>query len=60
MNEEFKIGDVVQLKSGGVLMTVGEIKDKNVSCVWFAGIESSSLQYATLPNNILTKITKEA
>lgn len=37
----FKIGDVVQLKSGGPEMTVEDIGDygkgagKGVSCVWF-------------------------
>jgi uncharacterized protein YodC (DUF2158 family) len=34
--EELKVGDVVQLKSGGPEMTVEEIKpSNNVSCVWF-------------------------
>jgi uncharacterized protein YodC (DUF2158 family) len=33
--KEFKIGDVVQLKSGGYKMTVEKIFNSNVECVWF-------------------------
>jgi uncharacterized protein YodC (DUF2158 family) len=39
---EFKVGDIVQLKSGGAIMTVtGSAPDMQgticVSCVWFIG-----------------------
>ena len=42
----FKIGDVVQLKSGGPQMTIKDIGayetgDKYVKCVWFVGTETS-------------------
>jgi uncharacterized protein YodC (DUF2158 family) len=38
MSEQFKVGDVVQLKSGSNSMTVEEIDDEGeVSCVWFEG-----------------------
>lgn len=30
-----KIGDVVQLKSGGPLMTVSLLQDTTVRCIWF-------------------------
>jgi uncharacterized protein YodC (DUF2158 family) len=30
-----KVGDVVQLKSGGPLMTVSDIEDEDVYCNWF-------------------------
>jgi uncharacterized protein YodC (DUF2158 family) len=33
---QFKVGDVVQLKSGGPLMTVGEVEGEQVTCEWFA------------------------
>lgn len=34
MAGEFAVGDVVQLKSGGELMTVEAADGKNISCVW--------------------------
>jgi uncharacterized protein YodC (DUF2158 family) len=35
----FNKGDVVQLKSGGPRMTVGEIGEGGVFCIWFHGHE---------------------
>jgi len=35
--EEFKAGDVVQLKSGGPKMTVQHTGNGNAVCVWFEG-----------------------
>ncbi|WP_286883400.1 MULTISPECIES: YodC family protein [Sphingobacterium] len=45
--EEIKVGDVVQLKSGGVKMTVEEITEDQdnktlVTCCWFNGGEYKS------------------
>lgn len=41
MDEEIKAGDVVQLKSGGPLMTVNTVGDnygtKTAWCAWFDG-----------------------
>lgn len=38
--QQFKVGDVVQLKSGSPLMTVSEIEESNkFFCVWFSGDE---------------------
>lgn len=31
----FKIGDTVQLKSGGEVMTIEEIDEDSANCVWF-------------------------
>ena len=33
-NEDFIVGDVVVLKSGSQQMTVGEVKNSDVECVW--------------------------
>ena len=37
MAEEFVVGDVVQLKSGGSWMTIEKLNRDGVSCVWFEG-----------------------
>ena len=36
-SEEFKIGDIVQLISGGPNMTVGSeaVKGKSYNCIWY-------------------------
>ena len=36
-NEDFKVGDVVQLKSGGPKMTVNRVDGDEISCEWFEG-----------------------
>jgi uncharacterized protein YodC (DUF2158 family) len=46
----FKAGDVVQLKSGGPLMTVSEIDGNSVQCRWFNGNEEKASSY---PSDIL-------
>ncbi len=35
MPEEFKVGDVVQLKSGSPEMTIANIKGDDIGCTWF-------------------------
>ncbi len=35
MADSFKIGDVVQLKSGGPFMTVSAVEDDSLYCIWF-------------------------
>ena len=37
MAEKFKIGDIVQLKSGGPKMTVTKVLEEGVNTAWFAG-----------------------
>jgi uncharacterized protein YodC (DUF2158 family) len=37
MAEILEVGDVVQLKSGGEVMTVEKVEGDDVSCVWFEG-----------------------
>ena len=52
MSEQFEVGDVVQLKSGSEKMTVEEIDDGEVSCVWFVG---NLPQRASFPSTTLKK-----
>lgn len=52
MVEVFEVGDEVQLKSGGVPMTVEKIDGDNVSCVWSKG---STVQRATFASGTLRK-----
>ena len=43
MANEFKVGDVVKLKSGGPEMTIeGIVYDENVTCSWFDGCKLRS------------------
>jgi len=43
----FQVGDVVQLKSGGPLMTVSELQGNIVHCRWFVGNEEKSSSFAS-------------
>ena len=62
MTASFKVGDVVQLKSGGEKMTVGKMEDdvnnpanKNAFafCSWFEG---KKLHQKTFPVEILERV----
>lgn len=44
---ELKAGDVVVLKSGGQPLTVADVNDQNIECVWIG--EEGELFRATLP-----------
>ncbi len=33
----FKVGDLVQIKSGGPPMTVQEVVGDSVTCIWYVG-----------------------
>lgn len=54
MSEELKVGDVVQLQSGGERMTVEYIDDGDISCVWFEGKQP---QRATFVAGVLRRAT---
>jgi uncharacterized protein YodC (DUF2158 family) len=54
MSDTYAVGDVVQLKSGGELMTVEAVDDSDVSCVW---MEGKKIERATLPAATLKKYT---
>lgn len=41
----FSVGDVVQLKSGGPIMTVAGIDGNDVNCVWFDGPKQNGGQF---------------
>ena len=48
-----EVGDVVQLKSGGVLMTVESLKGDGAVCTWMNGAKP---EQATFPKHILAVI----
>ncbi|MFO8027350.1 MAG: DUF2158 domain-containing protein [Opitutales bacterium] len=53
MSKQFKVGDVVELKSGSVKMTIEEITDDlGVSCVWYDGTQP---QRDAFPESTLMK-----
>jgi uncharacterized protein YodC (DUF2158 family) len=58
--QQFKIGDIVQLRSGGPNMTVEDIEPipgKNlIDCQWFAG---GKLNHGRFPPESLTKVEEE-
>lgn len=43
-NTEYKIGDIVQLKSGGPKMTISSLRDSanDYFCIWFKGANKES------------------
>jgi uncharacterized protein YodC (DUF2158 family) len=44
----FEVGDTVQLKSGGPVMTITEIEGTQVWCTWFT--PEGKLETGTFPN----------
>ncbi len=57
--EEFKVGDLVQLKSGGPIMTVRDtdaLSGTGISCQWFAG---AKLEQGRFPKESILKIQEE-
>ena len=61
VNEDLKLGDVVELKSGGKKMTVTHIEEKktggfNVECNWFDGpYADQKIKNGTFPSEALKK-----
>ena len=52
--EEFKIGQVVQLRSGGPKMTIHSlVSDGDVVCQWFEGNEVHERNF---PDEVLKKV----
>lgn len=54
--EEFKVGDVVTLRSEGCRMTVEKVEENEVSCVWF---EVSTLHYQSFDKKVIKKVIKK-
>lgn len=55
MPNNFKVGEVVQLKSGGPAMTVDELASSvRYRCVWFKG---ASREQGTFAEDTLVKFT---
>ena len=52
MSNKFKVGDVVNLKSGSPEMTVSSIEDKICKCVWF---DRSCKMEDSFPQELLEK-----
>lgn len=49
--QEYKIGDVVRLKSGGPAMTIIEVEGTSLTCLWFA--EDKSILRAVLDKAVV-------
>lgn len=58
----FNVGDVVKLKSGGPIMTIGETgRSDSVFCVWFINNESGSVSsYSFKPDTLELYVEPEA
>ncbi|UPK25571.1 YodC family protein [Bradyrhizobium sp. 195] len=54
---ELKAGDVVMLKSGGQPLTVAEVKESDVLCLWM-GMEGDLFR-ETLPLAALVQVEEE-
>jgi len=48
-----KVGSVVQLKSGGPYMTVLEISDDKLKCIWFTNNENE--REGIFPRDVLVR-----
>lgn len=55
MSDEFNIGDVVELKSGGPEMTVSSIDGKICTCIWF---DNSNKMKDEFEKDILKKVER--
>jgi uncharacterized protein YodC (DUF2158 family) len=55
---QLKAGDVVVLKSGGQPLTVADVNDQNIECIWIG--EEGELFRETLPAVTLELVEVEA
>ena len=57
MSQEYKVGDVVQLKSGGPKMTVVSSTDESCLTFWFAG---SKREHGNFAHGTLIRLEENA
>lgn len=57
-NPIFAVGDVVQLNSGGPLMTVAKVSADKIAVAWFEN--GDNLTLSPLPIAMLTKVDNDA
>jgi uncharacterized protein YodC (DUF2158 family) len=53
---QFKVGDVVRLKSGSPKMTVSQVQSNGAVCSWFAGSEN---KVGHFPFDSLEKVVEQ-
>lgn len=55
----FSVGDTVQLKSGGPVMTVESVDEEGLNCVWFGDVTNIALrQYFTVKTVVKDEVEK--
>jgi uncharacterized protein YodC (DUF2158 family) len=54
--EDFNVGDIVKLKSGGPNMTVDNASGSRVMCNWFDGVVCQQWQF---DQGAIEKVTKD-
>jgi uncharacterized protein YodC (DUF2158 family) len=52
---KFRIGDVVELNSGGPQMTVEKVDGDQITCTWFV---DSKADHRTFPESVLKKVLR--
>lgn len=61
METEFRVGDVVQLRSGGTRMTIEHLDGDQVACTWFEGkkleramfVAGALIKYVPMPIGVI-------
>jgi uncharacterized protein YodC (DUF2158 family) len=56
--EDFNVGDVVKLKSGGPNMTVDNASSSRITCMWFEP-DSTKLHIQHFDQGAIEKVTKD-
>lgn len=55
--EEYKVGDIIRLNSGGPLMTISEVKSEYVSAQWFTDTAEPHLKSDSFYLNTFKKVS---